>query len=267
MEVFILEYNKAENSPKYRLIFNDDGTGTLDRSFFLERSPLTPERFLDVAINPLRDTPVDAFFWCIGHDMTYIYDTDVGEFYGHNVDKFQSLFMEAYSEAPKVLIQSGHDPLKLVTEAGHDAGMDVYATIRMNDVHSAVPKLRDCLADFKKEHPQFLLGDPDGQGKLKRLALNYAYAPVRQHRLAIISELIEKFDIDGIEFDFMRFPFYFPYDSAHAYRHTMTAFIRQARARIDELTADRDRPFYLGVRVPDTLGLVRSGSSSGSKNK
>ena len=71
--------------------------------------------------------------------------------------------------------------------------------------------------------------------------------------LSIIFELIERFDIDGIELDFMRHPAFFRIEEAFAQRYLATDLVRQVRSKLDEEGHRKNRELSLAVRVPPTL--------------
>jgi hypothetical protein len=83
--------------------------------------------------------------------------------------------------------------------------------------------------------------------------LNYAFPEVRAHMTRIIFELIERFDIDGIELDFMRHPAFFRVAEAYQYRYLMTDFVWGVRTKLDEVGQKREKHLNLAVRVPPTL--------------
>ena len=86
-----------------------------------------------------------------------------------------------------------------------------------------------------------------------RTGLNYALPEVRSYMSSIIFELLERFDVDGIELDYMRHPAFFRVDEAAESRVLMTDFVRGIRRRMDELSAERGRTLDLITRVPPTL--------------
>ena len=71
--------------------------------------------------------------------------------------------------------------------------------------------------------------------------------------LSIIFELIERFDIDGIELDFMRHPAFFRVEEAFAQRYLATDLVRQVRSKLDDEGRKKDRELSLAIRVPPTL--------------
>ena len=69
----------------------------------------------------------------------------------------------------------------------------------------------------------------------------------------VICELFERFDIDGVELDFMRHPTFFPLKYGYANRHLMTDLVRHVKRRMADVSKDRGRRLDLAVRVPPTL--------------
>jgi len=131
-------------------------------------------------------------------------------------------------------------------------GMGAYLSFRMNELHDVDKPASPLLSPFWKSHPGYRVGGYPGWGAS---ALNYAIPEVREYFFAILQEVSERYDCDGLELDFMRFPYYFPpdRDSMQAYASVMTSFVRRVRAMTSELAGRRGRPFVLLVRVPTSL--------------
>lgn len=70
---------------------------------------------------------------------------------------------------------------------------------------------------------------------------------------SIIFELTERWDVDGIELDFMRHPAFFRVEEAYSKRDLLTEFIDNIKSRIDLLSAKPGKQIDLLVRVPPTL--------------
>ena len=69
----------------------------------------------------------------------------------------------------------------------------------------------------------------------------------------IIFETFERFDVDGVEMDYMRHPGVFRSDEAYQNRYLMTDLIETVHNRLKEVGAERGRDLQLAVRVPPTL--------------
>ena len=68
-----------------------------------------------------------------------------------------------------------------------------------------------------------------------RTGKDFSYPQVRDFMAGIAFELIERFDIDGIELDFMRHPGIFRPEEAYANRYLLTDMVRQIRNRMDAI--------------------------------
>ncbi|MCX7017284.1 MAG: hypothetical protein NTW86_32770, partial [Candidatus Sumerlaeota bacterium] len=83
---------------------------------------------------------------------------------------------------------------------------------------------------------------------------NWAIPEVRDQKFALIRELCQKYDIDGMELDFLRHWSYFRLDetTSKQRREIMTGFVRRVREALDA-TARAGRRRWLCVRVPALL--------------
>ena len=128
----------------------------------------------------------------------------------------------------------------------------------MNSHYEADPNAPNA-GRFRNDHREHLIGRPDEVlpiGSMRwgiRTGLDYTHAAVRAHMAAIINELFESFDVDGVELDFMRHPSYFKVEDAYANRYLMTDLVRRVRQRMDEVGSATGRSIDLAVRVPPTL--------------
>ncbi len=89
-------------------------------------------------------------------------------------------------------------------------------------------------------------------------ALDYAHPGVRAHYLHVVEEACQRYDIDGIELDWGRHPFYFQFGEERRHVPVMTDFVRQVRQRLDYYSQKRDRPILLAMRVADSPDLSLS---------
>ena len=83
--------------------------------------------------------------------------------------------------------------------------------------------------------------------------LDYAHPEVRAWWVAVITDIAARFEVDGVELDFMRNPFFFGPDRVAAGRPLMTAFVREVRGVLDEAGRRRGRHLGLAARCPTAL--------------
>ena len=80
--------------------------------------------------------------------------------------------------------------------------------------------------------------------------MNYAHAEVREHHMALVRELLERYDMDGLELDWMRFGYHLTPGREREEGAILTEFVRATRALTNEWSTKRGHPVLLGVRVP-----------------
>ena len=237
---------------QWRVLSNDDGwiMGTYG-------PPLTPDDMRDKMIAPYAGSPVDVFLWSIGGHEVYDYETEVGERFGDDYDNLDAAQRKKY-ENLRQMIKAHGGPVTVIAQLCHEAGMAFFPSVRMNE-HYDMEESAPNYGRLRRDHPELCIGRPGESiphGSLEwgiRTGLNYAFPEVRAHMTRIIFELIECFDIDGIELDFMRHPAFFRVAEAYQYRYLMTDFVSGVRTKLDEVGEKRGQHLDLAVRVPPTL--------------
>jgi len=144
------------------------------------------------------------------------------------------------------LYQAGYDALQIMIDRCHKHGMEFVGCFRMNDRHGHGA----ASGQFILDHPEWQLkGVPGGPG------MNFAYEPVRQKLLAYVEDLLTSYaDIDGVEYDYMRWRHMFEPGEGEQNAHSLTDFMRKTRGLLDTTTRPSGHARrVLGVRVPQTL--------------
>lgn len=157
-----------------------------------------------------------------------------------------------------VLLAAGHDPYGLVVERLNGAGIAVVPNMRMNDHHGA-PHM---WTDWERAHQEWSLGENRGLwqsyqtpgdrgwreiGDLRQM--DYAVEGVRQRRLAILREIVERYPVAGLQLDFGRSAPYLSEPKSEK-AQAMTQFMREVRALLDQAGQQRDQHLLLGAAVP-----------------
>jgi len=145
------------------------------------------------------------------------------------------------------LKEQGVDYPARVLARTREAGVAAWISLRMNDVHCQDNEAHPIHCELWRHNPRLRRqGDTGYFAK----AFDYAHAEVRDHYLALIEETLERYDIDGLELDFMREPYLSSRGEEQSGREVLTAWLRGVRARLQAEAAKRGHAIQLGVRVP-----------------
>lgn len=238
-----------------RLLLNSDcGTPV----FYKFDAPMTKDQLCRV-VNDLPGTQVDAFLPCpqFSDDQVW-FPSRVGEPYdGRHVKdgQFEDKYFKRVAENVRSLAERGIDPLQVWEQRSDQLGLLFIPTLRMNDVHKDYvdrwPSLR---SDWEKQRTHLLIGEaipPWYTYPYKYTwAMDYAHEEVRKRKLHIITEICTRYDVDGIEMDFLRHVYYFRHGEEATGAKLMNLFVRQVRGRLDEIGRKKGKRLRLLVRVP-----------------
>ncbi len=160
------------------------------------------------------------------------------------------------------IMSRGVMPIEIYIDECHKQGMEFMAGFRMNDRHG---HNADFFEMLNKKHPDWILkeywptsGDPDPRSYKFGCALDYSADGARDWLFSIMEEVAIRFDIDGIEFNFLRLPQCFPSAKAKQSQAIMTGFVRRVSAMLDEVGRKRGRKLILGVRVPQGIEACKN---------
>lgn len=153
----------------------------------------------------------------------------------------------------KWLNDNGIDPYAIWTKRAREKGVSPWITMRMNDIHGVDDPSWPSLCTMWREHPEYRC-EPDYRGgDWYPYAFDYSHAVVRDRALGYIRELLERYDVDGIECDWLRFPWHFPLKEARGRAHFLTGFMAEVRKITDAAGKRRGRRVLVGARVPSNL--------------
>ena len=215
---------------------------------------MTPELFLSTRTAPLAGSQVDAVFYCTGVFNRYTHRGAVAELH----DNDQSAARRVHE-----LIPLGTDSLETIVRFCHENGMEAFWSMRMNDTHDSSPAAAFLITDWKRRHPDWLVGKPGVEYPYacgRWSAVDYGIPAVREKVYAILKDVAARYDVDGLELDFFRHPVLFrqqltgePVAAGH--RAMMTDLVRRIRAMADEVAEERGRPLLLAMRGFDSIGF------------
>ena len=214
-----------------------------------------------------------ALWWSTGDHEVYLYETEIGEIFGANSDALDPTSPSfVHSATPGIenqlatnlrqLIAASGGPLTALSGLCRDAGIPFFPRVRVNS-HYVIDPSHLGYGSFRRENPDLLIGRPGEifpENSVQwgiRTGLDFAHTAVRDHVYRIACETFERFDVDGVELDFMRHSTFFRMEESLANAYLMTDLVARIKTRLDQVAAKRGKTLQLAVRVPATIADCR----------
>jgi hypothetical protein len=259
--------NKPQQRPSFRCLYNHELLilFTTESPYQSYREDVTRKQ-VEGYVRELKGTQVDALMCCPTAWKTPLYVSEVDRKWQDEApseveplhDGDMRYAEKVYWRVRRYMLQ-GNDPVALSLNAAREIGLGFFLSYRMNDHHYNTLRDLRVHSRFWREHPEFAIRPEAvlGPGDTSDLQLNYRHPEVRDYYRRILFELVDSYDIDGLELDFMRTGRYFPDEEIEAGRTVMTDFVRTIREKLVDVGQRRGRALQLCVRVPRTVELAR----------
>jgi hypothetical protein len=140
-------------------------------------------------------------------------------------------------------------------------GIEGWLSMRMNDCHglkeytqgeegeAPTHWTRHWASTWWREHPEYRRA-PYRLERSWEGAFDFTHQAVRDHHMALIAEILERYDMVGLELDWMRWGMFFAPGKEQAGLALLTDFVREVR-RLAAASARRvGHPVKISVRVP-----------------
>ncbi len=243
--------NAQNNKPT--LILNED-----DSHFFGSRSAEQMNREgLQAFVDQYANTAVSHLFLCPNamkaSHRSKVRDAiwELGEGQKPPTDEFA----KKWCDNARLLDQRGLDPYAVWIARCREKKISPWLSMRMNDVHNVDEPDNYIHSSFWRKHPEYWRV-PGGNGWTDR-ALDYGIPEVREHAMAYVRELLERYDPDGLELDWMRFGYHFRPGKEAEGVVILNQFMRDVRTLTRQWSAKRGHPIQLGARVPTLPDAAR----------
>lgn len=169
-------------------------------------------------------------------------------------------------------VAAGGDMVAVFLDACHEKGSVPFVSLRMNDFHHIMRGGREPdeeerwrrMSEFQRfaEHRDLLLGEDADADRLGQYGFDFGRKEVRDYKFAFLREIAQRYDIAGLELDFMRHPILFhrKKTTVEERRQIMVDFLRDVRSLLDRTSTEEKRR-WLCVRIPghavkfDDLGI------------
>ena len=152
-------------------------------------------------------------------------------------------------------LDQGIDWLERVVAETKRRGLEVWWTHRISevDLDADSNQMTTERSPMKIEHPDWTLKTWWWQGMW-----NLAVPEVRSHKVAVLRELAERYDFDGIQINYARHLPVLPVGRQWELRDAPTELMRGVRDALNDIAAARGRPILLGAKVPETVDGCRT---------
>ncbi len=187
---------------------------------------------------------VDTMLVCINAQVMY-FPTSVGTMRGTlSTPEQRTAWPKSEKqrfENMKRFFDDGVDPYAVMLAEAKQQRLEALLTFRMNDAHG-----NDFLkTQFWIDHPEY---------RLNAGALDFGHVEVRNYVFRLIREAVQRYDCDGIELDFNRFPTFFKDGSTVERITKMNSLVGRLRKMLDDEGRQRERRLVLAARIPSNYG-------------
>ena len=184
----------------YRCIYNHEllMLATAQTPYASYNEPVTDAQTIGL-VEELRGTGVDALMICPQAWQTNLWRSEVDRRWQDTAPQekeplFEAgvkYFEKAYFRIRRYMME-GKDPVRLTIETARACGIAPFLSYRMNEDHYTNNRNTSTHSAFWKASARFMI-EPGGSN------LSYLEPSVREYYRALISELLETYDVDGFE--------------------------------------------------------------------
>jgi len=160
------------------------------------------------------------------------------------------------------LAEAGIDWVEEISKACRRRGVAPWISIRMNDMHGATSWEGSYMNCAPQKEPQYRLGgceiNPRDGVNPMLMSLDYSHPEVRDYYFTMIRELVEDYDYEGLELDWLRCSFCCEPPASQPQIDVMTEWTAEIRKLTQAQARKTGKPYPLGLRIPVRLGLLRT---------
>lgn len=248
------------------LILNSDGNELV---YYPTNAPISFEGFVSRRLASYRGTKVSTVSYCpwsSGFGM--LTTTRAGELFDRPID-----LVRGCTNATCRFAAAGLDCLDMTSRFCRTNGLEVFVSLRMNDTHDVSylrpgtnPPRSWLFPKWKAEHPECLFGTDAKGGRPPHgawTAVDFENPETRAYMKRFVRDLVRNYDVDGIEYDFMRHGAILKSvgwgaEATDAQCAMMTGFMRELREITESAGREKGRPLLVLVRTADSVGYARA---------
>ena len=203
-EVDAIREDRADRRHRI-LIATNDGA-----SFFHQKACTTREEILE-QVELYRHSDIGKVSWAVSYGDKTNYPSEVGCCLTGELAECDTTFSSGEKnlhESLRALFSQGIIPVQVALEHVHEMGLKFDAMFRMGITGHIPPNDRD-REGLIARRPELKMLAQDGAALEKA---SYAFPEVQDFMLALIREVVENFDVDGVDLAWVRGPQYVGYE-------------------------------------------------------
>ena len=240
------------------ILYNEDDS---HRFVLAPAGKMTPAT-LDALVDELADSQVSTMLICCCAKKTNFASTswephctgfdparDNSQPYFGDTTQASRKGLRQWAHNLRVLLDAGVCPTGRMLERCRRRGISPWVSIRMNDAHDAPLAKSPLHSQFYLDHPEYLRYRKRFNSWHDR-CLNFALAPVRDHAMALIKEVCDRFDMDGLELDWNRFCGHFREGEEAEGGRQLTEWMVEVRKVVRAAEKKWKHAITLAARVP-----------------
>ncbi len=164
-------------------------------------------------------------------------------------------YSEKFGTLRKLYRELNVDLVDVFINTMREGGIRPWISIRMNDAHCPDDETCFLRPDFFYEAREkgLMISSCGTDYGYFRNCFDYAHAEVRNMMLNYIRELVERYDMDGLELDFQRELYCFDYKKNSDCYRIMNDFMRQARDIVNKAAEKKGHDILLMARVSPSI--------------
>ena len=208
-----------------------------------------------------RDTQITDFFVCLGASSAW-YDSVLTDNVVKKYDRWlaqgktdgnETNIVVSSVALVKDFIETYGTSLQAVwIDTLREIGIHPWVSIRMNDIHEASAEDSILFSDFFRKNRHLNRVSHRKPAGYYDYALDYLFSEVREHYLNVIEDALLRFDMYGIELDFMREIYCIGVGREYEGIAVINAFMREVYALVKQAEKRLSHPVKIAVRLPDT---------------
>lgn len=205
---------------------------------------------LQQPVDELLGTGVDLLAFGLGYADVYFHQSKVGRVVGQHQEVWRDFIDWRIYRMVRDAHDMGTDQVREVIGRGRKQGLRVFPSLKLQDPSNDDPVWIERFGLLKMKHGKAVcLNEPDDTLPMTDWCYDYSLDVVREEKLAMVREMLDDYDADGIELDFCFRPRYFRKAEVERNTPTMTAFVAQVRSLAEEIGTRKGRHIPVMARV------------------